>query len=98
MIGVLVFFESFVIRQLLSALLLFTVVFVIVAALIVLFIGIDYAADSAVSWVGSQMRSIHFSMHRSVALPARFSTRRADCATRRFKEFDRSCFTGKARG
>jgi len=67
-IGVLLSSESFFVRQLLSALLLFTLVFVIAAVLIALFIGIDYGADSFVSWAVTQMRSIHFSMHHSVAL------------------------------
>jgi hypothetical protein len=71
-ISVLVSSESFFVRQLLSALLLFTVVFVIAAVLIALFIGIDYGADSSVSWAVTQMRSIHFSMHHSVALPLDF--------------------------
>jgi uncharacterized membrane protein len=84
-IGVLLSLKSFFVRQLLSALLLFTVAFVIAAALIALFIEIDYAADSAVSWVESQVRSIHFSMHHSVALPARFSTGGAHCVMRTFK-------------
>lgn len=82
---VLVSSRSFLFRQLLSALLLFTVVFVIAAALIALFIGIGYAADSAVSWAESAVRSAHFSMHHSVALPARFSAGRTDCAVRRSK-------------
>lgn len=67
--AVLVSLRGFFFRQLLSALLLFTVVFVIAAALITLFIGIDYAASSAISWAESQVRSIHLSMHHSVALP-----------------------------
>lgn len=69
-VAVFISLRSFFFQQLLAALLLFTVVFVIVAALIALFIGIGYAAESAVSWAESQVRSLHFSAHRSVALPA----------------------------
>ncbi len=82
---VLISLRSFFFRQLLAALLLFTAVFVVAAALIALCIGIDFAADSAVSWAESQARSIHFSTHHSVRLPGRFSPRGADDAMWRFK-------------
>ncbi len=84
--ALLISLRSFFFQQLLAALLLFTVVFVIAAALIALCIGIDYAADSAVSWAESQVRSIHFSTHYAVTLPARFSPRGADGAVPTFKE------------
>ena len=51
-------------RQLLLALVLLTVVFVVVGTLVLLLIAIDYAADSAISWVELEVRPIHFSMHR----------------------------------
>src|SRR5579864_5166548 len=66
---VLISLRSFFFRQLLAALLLFTAVFVVAAALSALCIGIDFAADSAVSWAESQARSIHLSTHHSVRLP-----------------------------
>jgi len=78
--------RSFFFQQLLVALLLFTVVFVIAAALIALCIGIDYAADSVLSWAESQVRSIHSFTHHSVVLPDRFSPGGGDGAVRRFKE------------
>lgn len=87
--AVLISLRSFFFRQLLAALLLFTVVFVIAAALIVLCVGIDYAADSVVSWAESQVRSIHFSTHHSVVLPDHFSPRGRDGEVRRFKEVRR---------
>jgi hypothetical protein len=89
-IAVLVSLKSFFVRQLLSALLLFAVVFVIAAALIALFILIDDAADSAVSRAASGVRSIHFPMPHFVALPARVSTGGARCAVRRSKKIDHS--------
>ena len=65
-IAVLVSLKSFFVWQLLSALLLLTMFFVIVAALIALFIVICDAAGSTVSWAESVVRSIHFSMHHYV--------------------------------
>jgi hypothetical protein len=87
--ALLISLRSFFFQQLLAALLLFTVVFVIAAALIALCIGIDYAADSAVSWAESQVRSIHFFTHHSIVLPDQFSPRGGDGAVRRFKEVRR---------
>lgn len=84
--ALLISLRSFFFQQLLAALFLFTVVFVIVAALIALCVGIDYAADSAVSWAGSRVRSIHFFTHHSDVLPDRFSPRGGEGAVRRFKE------------
>jgi hypothetical protein len=81
--------RSFFFRQLLAALLLFTAVFVVAAGMIALCVWIDYAADSAVSWAESRLRSIHFFTHHSVVLPARFSPRGGDGAVRRFKEVRR---------
>lgn len=88
--AVLISLRSFFFQQLLAALLLFTVVFVIAAALIALLIGIDYAADSAVSWAESQVRSIHFSTHDSVALPARVSLSETDGAVRGIQGIERN--------
>ena len=88
--GALVSLKSFFVRQLLSAFVLFTAVFAIAGALILLFIGIDYAADSAISWVESELRLIHFPAHHSVAVTARFSIRKTDGGVRRFNGFDRN--------
>lgn len=87
--ALLISLRSFFFRQLLAALLLFTAVFVVAAGLIALCVGIDYAADSAVSWAKSRVRSIHFFTHHSVALPARFSPGEGDGAMGRFKEVPR---------
>lgn len=86
--AVLVSLRSFFFRQLFSALLLFTVIFVVAAALIALFIGIGYAVDSALFWTQSQVRSMRFSMHHSVTLSALVSSGETVYAMRRFKKLN----------
>jgi uncharacterized membrane protein len=86
--AVLISLRSFFFRQLLAAFLLFTVLFVAVATLIAVFVLIDDGVSSGLGWVESEAYSIHFSMHYSVALPARFSTGGTDCAVRRSKGLD----------
>jgi hypothetical protein len=86
--ALLISLRSFFFRQLLAALLLFTAVFVVAAGLIALCVGIDYAADSAVSWAESRVRSIHFFTHHSVAACPILASR-GDAAVRRFKEVRR---------
>lgn len=88
--AVLLSLKSFFFRQLLAALLLFTVAFVIAAALIVLCVGIDYAADSAVSWAESQVRSIYFSIHHSVTPSVHVSLRAPEGAARRIQGIERN--------
>lgn len=87
--ALLISLRSYFFRQLLAALLLFTAVFVVAAGFIALCVGIDYAADSAVSWAESRVRSIHFFTHHSDVLLDRFSPRGGDGAVRRFKEVRR---------
>jgi len=72
-LAVLMASRSFFIRQLLAALLLFTMVFVTVATLIVVFVLIDDVVSWSLGWLESEARSVRF-MHFSVASPARVPT------------------------
>lgn len=84
-IGSLLSLESFFVRELVSALLLFTAVFAVAAMLIALSFGIGYGTDLTISWVGSQVRSIHFAIHHSLALPTQCRTAGSDCTMPSFK-------------
>lgn len=77
--------ESFFVQQLLAALLLFTVVFAVVAILAVLFALIVYAVDSALLWSESAGGWIFSVMRHSGPLPAPVRIHRADHAMHRFR-------------
>jgi len=70
--------QSYFVRELLSALLLFTVVFVIVAFLVGLFVLIDHELYSSLASVGSVARS--FQVHHSLAMTARVPNLRSRSA------------------
>ena len=61
--------QSYFVRELLSALLLFTVLFVILAFLVGLFVLIDHELYSSLAWAESVARS--FQVHHSFAMTAR---------------------------
>ena len=61
--------HSYFVRELLSALLLFTVFFVILACLVGLFVLIDHGFYSSVAWAESVARS--FRVHHSLAMTGR---------------------------
>jgi hypothetical protein len=65
----LVSIHSYFVRELLSALLLFTVLFVIVAFLVGLFVLIDHGFYSSLAWAESVARS--FQVHHSFAMTVR---------------------------
>lgn len=65
----LVLTQSYVVRELLSALLLFTVLFVILTFLMGLFVLIDHAIYSSIGWAESVARS--FRVHHPHAMTAR---------------------------
>ena len=64
--------QSYFARELLSALLLFTVLFLILAVLVGLFVLIDHELYSSLAWVESVARS--FQVHHSLAMTARVPT------------------------
>lgn len=69
---ILVLTQSYFVRELLSALLLFTVLFLILAVLVGLFVLIDHELYSSIAWVESVARS--FQVHHSLAMTARVPT------------------------
>lgn len=70
----LISFQSYFVRELLSALLLFTVVYVILATLAVVFILIVDALDRGSVWVESLGRSFLSSARHHFTSPARVSS------------------------
>ena len=69
MLLMLVSIHSYFVRELLSALLLFTVLFVMLAFLVGMFVLIDHTVYASIAWAGSVARS--FKVHHSFPLPAR---------------------------
>jgi len=69
MLLMLVSIHSYFVRELLSALLLFTVFFVMLAFLVGMIVLIDHTVYASIAWAESVARS--FKVHHSFALPAR---------------------------
>jgi len=64
-------FQSYFVRQLLAALFFFTILYVILAALVALYILFDHALYSGFLWVASLGHSFHLFLHSHLALPGR---------------------------
>jgi hypothetical protein len=64
-------FQSYFLRQLLAALLFFTILYAIVAALVPLYVLIDHALYCGILWVASLGHSFYPFLHNHLASPSR---------------------------
>ena len=67
----LVLIQSYFVRELLSALLLFTILFVILGALVALSALMGHVLYCSIIWAGSMARSFQSFVHHSLASPVR---------------------------
>lgn len=71
MLAAFISFQSYFVRELVAALFFFTVLYVILAALVVLYILFDQALYSGILWLASAGRSFYPILHNHFASPGR---------------------------
>ena len=71
MLAAFISFQSYFVRQLLAALFFFTILYVILAALVALYILFDHALYSGILWVASFGHSFYPFLHNHLASPGR---------------------------
>ena len=64
-------FQSYFVRELVAALFFFTVLYVILAALVALYILFDHALYSGILWLAAAGRSFYPFLHNHLASPGR---------------------------
>lgn len=71
MLTAFIFFQSYFVRELVAALFFFTVLYVLLAALIALYILVDHALYSGILWLASAGHSFYPFLHNHLASPSR---------------------------
>ena len=67
-------FQSYFVRELVAALFFFTILYVVLAALVTLYVLFDHVLYSGILWVGSLGRSFCLFLHNHIASPSRVLT------------------------